>query len=84
MSPCHLENKKREAMVKLIDGRQVSSSSEQWRHECEARAILDMNGQTTRRKYLERIELRRGKAERRRLEETILAIYRCMKTPKCA
>lgn len=28
--------------VTLIDGREVSSSSEEWRHECEARYLLSM------------------------------------------
>ena len=61
--------------AKLLDGRDVSGHSEEWRHECEARAILNMPGQFVRRRHLERIELRRGWEERRRLEATILALY---------
>ena len=39
-------------MPTLIDGRGVSSSSEEWRHECEARAILAMPTRDRRRCYL--------------------------------
>lgn len=42
----------REQLVTLIDGRQVDSSSEEWRHECEARAILAIPGIRWRRAHL--------------------------------
>ena len=72
-----------ETTVRLIDGREASSHSEEWRHECEARAILNMDAQALRRKHLQRIGERRGQAERRRLEDTILTIYRAMTVAKC-
>lgn len=41
-----------EHLVTLIDGRQVSNYSEEWRHECEARAILAIPGIRWRRAHL--------------------------------
>lgn len=35
-----------ERMVTLIDGREVSNYSEEWRHECEARMVCKMQGFT--------------------------------------
>lgn len=36
----------------LLDGRQVSSYSEEWRHECEARFILGLPSLAARRRLL--------------------------------
>ena len=47
--------------VTLIDGRQVDSDSEAWRHECEARAIAALPTLAQRREWLENLERRRGK-----------------------
>ena len=41
-----------EPIVTLLDGRQVSSWSEDWRHECEARAVLALPTLRQRRAYL--------------------------------
>lgn len=41
-----------ERLVTLLDGRQVSSWSEEWRHECEARTILAMPSLRQRRAFL--------------------------------
>lgn len=41
-----------ERMVTLADGRQVSNWSDDWRHECEARAVLDMPTLAMRQAYL--------------------------------
>ena len=41
-----------EHLVALIDGRMVSNYSDEWRHECEARAILAMPGLRQRRAFL--------------------------------
>ena len=38
--------------VTLIDGTQVDSTSEAWRHECEARAVLAMPNKQARREYI--------------------------------
>lgn len=60
----------------LIDGRVVSTWSEEWRHECEARYVMDKPTKALRRKYLEEIERKRSRAARDRLEKTMLAIHR--------
>jgi hypothetical protein len=72
--------------VTLHDGRQVDSSSEEWRHECEARAILSWPiGQ--RRDYLEGVLNSKGEVmtkgvlqhrkqpEVTRLKETMMALW---------
>lgn len=70
----------------LHDGRKVASDSEEWRHECEARAIIAMpsvaqRSQALRGKLGERGTLsggilqRRGEAAVKRLEATIRAIW---------
>ena len=41
-----------ERLVTLHDGRQVSNYSEDWRHECEAVAILNMPHLAQRRAHL--------------------------------
>jgi hypothetical protein len=73
-------------MVKLIDGTEVSSDSEEWRHETEARAVLAMPTKRQRQEYLwgtfdkwgkERGGIRghRGEEEVKRLQETIIKIW---------
>lgn len=73
--------------VTLIDGRVVSSYSEEWRHECEARAVLAMTPLAARRAYLYGtlnqwnkpaggILQRRGPEAVKRLEETMIALWR--------
>lgn len=77
-------------MVKLIDGREVDSASEEWRHECEARAVLAIPTKRQRQEYLwgtldqwgkERggVKGKRGETEVKRLEETILKIWQMRK-----
>lgn len=39
--------------VRLIDGTEVDSSSEAWRAECEARAVLAMPNKQRRNNYLD-------------------------------
>lgn len=75
------------SMVTLTDGRQVPSDSEEWRHECEARAIINMPSLAQRRQYLYgRRDITTGKMEGglrqkrgdeavKRLEQTIKAIW---------
>ena len=60
-------------MPTLIDGTEVDSYSEAWRHELEARRIA---GQyfALRRETLEVIGIKRGQAEVQRLLQTIGAI----------
>lgn len=62
--------------VKLHDGRQVDSASEEWLHECEARSILKIRSLDDRRYALDAIEKRRGKAAADRLRDTIQALWK--------
>ena len=62
-------------MPTLHDGREVATESEDWRHECEARAIMALPTTLERRTWLEGIEAKRGKAERERLQATIGALW---------
>lgn len=75
-----------ERLVTLHDGRQVSNYSEEWRHECEARHVLNMPTKTARQNYLwgtrdhwgkysGGIRQKRGDDACRRLEDTILALW---------
>lgn len=77
-------------LVTLIDGRQVDSCSEEWRHECEARAILSMPRLRARRHHLygkpdqfgkerDGILQRRGIDEVRRLQQTMLKLWEARK-----
>lgn len=61
-------------MPELHDGTEVSSDSEAWRHECEARTVLAMPTLTARRDYLAAVERKRGIAARERLQQTMLGI----------
>jgi hypothetical protein len=61
--------------VRLLDGREVDSNSEEHRHECEARAIAQLRTLADRRAHLEGIEAKRGKAAADRLRETIKALW---------
>lgn len=73
-------------LVTLYDGRQVMSDSEEWRHECEARAIIALPGVAARRARLRGhidetgrhsggILQKRGLAAVERLEHTIKQIW---------
>lgn len=61
--------------VRLIDGTEVDSASEAWRHECEARAISKLPSTGQRRAWLEDLERRRGKEAADRLRNTIKALW---------
>jgi 5-enolpyruvylshikimate-3-phosphate synthase len=65
--------------VALLDGRQVDSASEAWRHECEARYIAALPSLAERRIYLTEVERRRGKAEADRLRATMKALWKAKK-----
>lgn len=47
--------------VTLIDGRVVHSTSEDWRAECEARAVAHMTTTQQRHEYVAVVERARGK-----------------------
>lgn len=61
--------------VTLADGRQVLSDSEDWRHECEARTVLEMATKQVRLEFLDKLEKRRGPDARRALELTIMNLW---------
>lgn len=54
-------------MVRLLDGREVDSASEEWRHECEARHVAKMDG-AARSDYLSQVGQKRGAEAMRTLE----------------
>lgn len=61
--------------VTLIDGRVVSSSSEEFRHECEARHIARMPTREQRHAQLDRVEKVRGRDARRALQKLAQQIF---------
>lgn len=62
-------------LVRLLSGEEVDSSSEAWRHECEARAIAALPTLAERRAWLGDIERRRGNDADDRLRETMRALW---------
>lgn len=69
-------------LVRLVDGREVSSASEEWRHECEARAIYALPGLYERRPCLESIEHRHGKPAADALRQTMKALWEARQAEK--
>lgn len=67
--------------VTLLDGREVDSASEPWRHECEARAIAELRPIEARRAWLEDIERKRGKPEADRLRATMGRLWDARNKP---
>ena len=46
--------------VRLIDGTEVASDSEAWRHECEARSVANMPSTQQRHEYVDAVTRKRG------------------------
>lgn len=65
----------------LVDGRVVSTTSEEWRHECEARAIAALPSLEQRRAWLRDIEERRGAAAVEQLRATMSAVWAARRQP---
>ena len=65
----------RPTLVKLSDGREVLSDSEDYRAETEALYILDLPTKEIRLNFLEAIEKRRGTKARKELEARILKLW---------
>lgn len=65
--------------VTLIDGRQVPSDSEEWRHETEARWVTNRPTLMERRLYLDEVQARRGQEEADRLRKTMSRIWEVRK-----
>jgi len=61
--------------VTLHDARVVCGTCEDWRHECEARAIMKLPSTNERRAWLDDIERRRGQPARLALQQTIGALW---------
>lgn len=61
--------------VLLHDGTPVSSYSEAWRIECEARSVLAIPSLDARQFHLRQIERIRGKASADALRSVMLAIW---------
>lgn len=61
--------------VTLIDGRSVRSDSEEWRAECEARAVLRMRSRGVRRGWLLKVEQRRGKENADALYRDVMRLW---------
>ena len=59
----------------LCDGTEVSSYSEAWRHETEARWILKLGSLDERRAWLQGLEKRRGKAHVEQLKTTMRNLW---------
>jgi len=64
--------------VRLIDGREVSSSSEEWRQECLERYLhvcnlMRLGSRQERAQYLETVRITSGDEAERRLREAFLA-----------
>ena len=64
-----------EREVTLHDGRVVSSYSEDWRHECEANAVLDLPTKNERSVFLSKIAQHRGKLAADALRETVTKLW---------
>lgn len=61
--------------VTLIDGRTVDDASEEWKHECAARHILNLPTKKQREELLALIEKKSGKPHRDSLVRTIRQIW---------
>lgn len=61
--------------VRLVDGREVCSSCPAWRHETEARWVLERPSTIERRQYLDEVERKRGKPAADALRATLLALW---------
>lgn len=86
MSCQHCHKPQCATTVVLIDGRQVCSWSDDWRHECEARHVANMPTTAMRRAYLfgipnafgklqGGIESKRGVAALERMKTTVSQIW---------
>lgn len=66
--------------VTLIDGRQVDSASEAWRHECEARYVAELPDRAARQSYLQKVIDKRGAAAGQRLQALATTIFNVTRT----
>lgn len=71
----------RPATAVLHDGRRCCTWCDDWRHECEARAVLAMPSRDDRRAYLDALGKRRGLKAKARLADTVRAIWEASRPP---
>jgi hypothetical protein len=62
--------------VKLADGREVLSDSQEWKDECEARHVLNLPTKAERLELLKGIGKKRGTEAREALEARIMDLWR--------
>jgi hypothetical protein len=62
-------------MPTLVDGRDVAPDSEEWRAECEARAMAKLPTLAERRAWLGDVERKRGKEAADRLRSLMLTVW---------
>lgn len=62
-------------VVTLMDGRVVCDHCDDWRAECEARAVCDMPSISARRDYLEKVATKRGEAAVKVLKSDIARLW---------
>lgn len=62
-------------MPTLVDGTDVDSASDAWRHECEARAIAALPTLALRRAWLEQIDRQRCKGQGDMMRATMRALW---------
>lgn len=70
-----------EAEVKVLDGREVCTWSEEWRHECEIRWALTLPDKArkpriTKLDYLNDVEKQRGTEARTKLRNEMVRRYK--------
>ncbi len=63
------------ALVQLVDGEVVASDAEAWRHETEARAILNLPTIEQRRAWLADLERSRGIDAVNKLRDTMRRLH---------
>ncbi|XVJ69931.1 MAG: hypothetical protein HEQ39_09930 [Rhizobacter sp.] len=63
-------------MPKLLDGREVPSDSEEWRHECQCRAIARLQPVDVRRDTLAQLEKRFGKPYVDSIKDTLTKLWK--------
>ncbi len=68
--------------VQLVDGRTVSSYSEEWREECDARSVLNLPNLQRRQSHLYRLEKTRGKVVADRIRKLMLDLWNAHQAEK--
>ena len=68
-------------MVALHDGTMVPSDSEEWRHECEARAVMNMPTRIDRNRYIMKVAKSRGDEAAHQLRETVQKLWPARSSP---